>query len=345
MSKNKLTKRQERLVKVTYQRRLQPYDRKNTPRDAFSYQQSQDGVVVSRLGMHADVENAAGQIYRCNLRRTLTSLVAGDKVVWRTNNQQLSGINGIIESVYPRSSVLTRPNLYNGIKPIAANMDQIVIVAALFPEFSLNIIDRYLVACETTMVEPLIVLNKIDLLGPAYRAVVEKQIAIYPRIGYRVLLVSSRTGEGIKPFQEALTGRTSIFAGQSGAGKSSLLNMLRLPDQEKILVNVISEHSGLGQHTTTTARLYHFHHGGYLIDSPGVREFGLWDLEPRQIASGFVEFRNYLGTCKFRDCRHNIEPGCRIRSLVKSGVIPQERFDNYHRILNNITQIKTRKSF
>lgn len=162
-----------------------------------------------------------------------------------------------MEAVHERTSVLTRPDFYDGVKPIAANINQIVIVSAILPELSLNIIDRYLVACETLEVEPLIVLNKIDLLDAEARKLVDGMMDIYRKIGYRVLEVSSQTREGMAEFEQALAGRISIFAGQSGVGKSSLLNALLPPSEEQILVNQVSDVSGLGQHTTTAARLYH----------------------------------------------------------------------------------------
>lgn len=148
MSKNKLSKGQERRVQTNHQRRLQQRKRGAAQWDDQQLGEAQEGVVVSRFGMHADVEDAAGRIYRCNLRRTLKSLVTGDRVVWRAGSLQPSGVSGIVEAVHPRRSVLTRPDVYDGVKPIAANMDQIVIVSALLPELSLNIIDRYLVACD-----------------------------------------------------------------------------------------------------------------------------------------------------------------------------------------------------
>jgi len=146
-------------------------------------------------------------------------------------------------------------------------------------------------------------------------------------------------------FIAALAGRISIFAGQSGVGKSSLLNALLPPTENEILVNEVSDVSGLGQHTTTAARLYHFQHGGDVIDSPGVREFGLWHLEPEQITRSYVEFRDYIGGCKFRDCTHGSDPGCAIRQAVDNGDIAEERFDNYHRILESMADMKIRKSF
>ncbi|TKI08510.1 small ribosomal subunit biogenesis GTPase RsgA [Martelella alba] len=344
MSRNKLTKGQQRRVQANHQRRLSKDGRGDILDDA-PLGEAQEGIVISRLGMHADVEAPDGALHRCNIRRTLTSLVTGDRVVWRPGAETAAGISGIIEAVHPRRSVLTRPDYYDGIKPIAANMDQIVIVSAVLPELSLNMIDRYLVACETLEVEPLIVLNKVDLLESDNRRKVERQLAVYGGIGYRVILVSSHTGEGMAQLEAALTGRISIFAGQSGVGKSSLLNALLPAGQDTILVNAVSDNSGLGQHTTTAARLYHFCHGGQLIDSPGVREFGLWHLDPEQITQGFVEFRGFLGGCKFRDCRHDTDPGCAIRAAVERGDIASVRFENYHQILESMSQVKTRKSF
>jgi ribosome biogenesis GTPase len=342
VTKSKLSKGQQRRVQTNHQRRLTQTDKRKELDDSL-HGEPQDGVVISRFGMHADVEAADGSQHRCNIRRTIRSLVTGDRVVWRAGEN--TSVKGIVEAVHERTSVLTRPDFYDGVKPIAANIDQIVIVSAILPELSLNIIDRYLVACETVEVEPLIVLNKIDLLDDEGRKFVQGMMDIYRNINYRVLEVSSQTGEGMPEFEKALTDRISIFAGQSGVGKSSLLNALLPPDEKQILVNEVSDNSGLGQHTTTAARLYHFQHGGDVIDSPGVREFGLWHLAPEQITQGFVEFRPFLGYCKFRDCKHGSDPGCAIRDAVDRGEIAEERFDNYHRILESMEDVKTRKNF
>ena len=296
MSKNKLSKGQQRRVNANHQRRLKTSKEKPDYDDNL-FGEPDEGIVISRFGMHADVESADGDVHRCNIRRTIRSLVTGDRVVWRPGKPAAEGVNvkGIVEAVHERTSVLTRPDFYDGVKPIAANIDQIVIVSAILPELSLNIIDRYLVACETLQIEPIIVLNKIDLLDDEGMAFVNEQMDIYRNIGYRVLMVSSHTQDGLKPLEEALTGR--------------------IP------------------------------HGGDVIDSPGVREFGLWHLEPEQITQGFVEFHDYLGLCKYRDCKHDTDPGCAIREAVEEGKIAETRFENYHRILESMAQVKTRKNF
>ncbi len=348
MSKNKLSKGQQRRVSANHDRRLKQRADKPEPDDSL-FGEARDGVVISRFGMHADVEDADGSVHRCNIRRTIRSLVTGDRVLWRPGVQGGATVKGIVEAVHERTSVLTRPDFYDGVKPIAANINQIVIVSAILPELSLNIIDRYLVASETLDVEPLLVLNKTDLLDEEGQAFVDEQMAIYRQIGYRVVMVSSHRKQGLADLEAALIGRISIFAGQSGVGKSSLLNALlglELSANE-ILTNDVSDVSGLGQHTTTAARLYHFPTGGDIIDSPGVREFGLWHLEPEQITRGFVEFRKFLGYCKFRDCKHDTDPGCAIREAVEQGEIDVSRFDNYHRILDSMSdmQLKMRRSF
>ncbi|MGB9095444.1 small ribosomal subunit biogenesis GTPase RsgA [Erwinia sp.] len=348
MSKNKLSKGQQRRVSANHDRRLKQRADKPEPDDSL-FGEARDGVVISRFGMHADVEDADGSVHRCNIRRTIRSLVTGDRVLWRPGVEGSATVKGIVEAVHERTSVLTRPDFYDGVKPIAANLNQIVIVSAILPELSLNIIDRYLIASETLEVEPLLVLNKIDLLDEAGRKFVEEQMDIYRRIGYRVLMVSSHQKNGLQALEEALVGRISIFAGQSGVGKSSLLNTLlglQLGVNE-ILTNDVSDVSGLGQHTTTASRLYHFPQGGDVIDSPGVREFGLWHLEPEQITQGFVEFREFLGHCKFRDCKHDNDPGCALREAVENGKIDPARFESYHRILDSMSdmQLKTRRSF
>lgn len=341
VTKKKLSKNQQRRVSANHQRRLK-HSREDW--DDTTLGEYQEGLVISRFGQHADVEAADGTLHRCHIRRTILSLVTGDHVVWRLGTNQQGTIRGIVEAVHPRSSVLTRPDYYDGVKPIAANIDQVLIVSATLPELSLNIIDRYLVACETLNVTATIVLNKIDLLQSIQRHAIEQVMTIYSRLGYKVLFVSSLTQEGMDFLTESLVHQTSIFAGQSGVGKSSLLNALLPLNTHQATVGQLSDASNLGQHTTTAARLYHLPHGGDIIDSPGIREFGLWHLTAEQITHGFVEFRNYLGGCKFRDCKHDDDPGCALRAGLERGEIAQKRFDNYHQILRSMVQIQSNKN-
>ncbi len=343
MTKKKhLSNRQTDRIAGNQQKRLERLEKKAVKAEQqlqhTQLAEPEAGVVISRFGQHADVEDSQGQIERCNIRRTINSLVCGDEVVWRRSLQPQSGIQGVIEAVQERRSVLSRPDFYDGLKPVAANIDLLIIVSAVLPALSLNIIDRYLVAAEAMQIKPLLLLNKIDLLSVEQRALVEQQLETYRAIGYEILLLSAKTGEGMLQLDQYLQSGTSIFVGQSGVGKSSLVNNL-LPELQ-VVTQEVSDNSGLGQHTTTVARLYHLPDGGNLIDSPGIREFALWHLEPDEVLWGFKEFRPWLGRCKFRDCQHAEDPGCALHHAVEIGEISTERFDNYHKILLSMAQDK-----
>ena len=329
----KLTKGQARQIKANQSKKL----RKSTEKVQWQDEQlglAETGTVISRFGQHADVEDNEGKIFRCNLRRSIASLVCGDKVLWRKGKESQHSISGVIEAVHERNSVLSRPDVYDGVKPIAANISQILIVSSVLPAFNADIIDRYLVAAEQTGITPVILMNKIDLLDDSNRDVIEKQLSIYRDIGYQVTYVSNESGDGINELKQQLSQHTSVFVGQSGVGKSTLTNTL-MPDLG-VVTKIVSENSGLGQHTTTVARLYHFEEGGDLIDSPGIREFGLWHLSPEQVSNGFTEFDEYLGTCKFRDCKHQADPGCALIAAKDAGQIHPERLASFQRILASL---------
>lgn len=325
--KPKLSHRQKRQVAANRQKRLTGKHQQSSP-DLSSLLA---GRVVGRFGKQAAVQDNEGNTVRCHIRRTIESVVCGDEVLFARSEVPDENIGGVIEIVQDRRTVLTRPDFYDGVKPIAANIDQIIVVSSVKPELSLNIIDRYLVACEDTDIKPLLVLNKVELLSDEERSDVVASLAIYEELGYELLLTSCKSGEGIASLHERLRDKTSVFVGQSGVGKSSIINQV-LPDADE-LVGEISENSGLGTHTTTAAKLLPIPSGGDLIDSPGVREFALWHLPVERITWGFIEFRDYLGGCKFRDCKHLNDPGCIIREAVEEGKISQSRYDNYHKII------------
>lgn len=342
--RKKLTKGQVRRVRHNQNKRLK---QEQLPEwDDSMLGNAQTGLVISRFGQHADIEDTeTGVIHRCNLRRSIETLVSGDKVVWRAGIESMAGISGVVEAVEPRRSVLTRPDYYDGLKPVAANVDQMIIVSSVVPELSLNIIDRYLIVSELLDIQPLLLLNKVDLLDDELRSQYQEWLEIYTKLGYQVLFVSRETKEGIDELESLLKDKVNVFVGQSGVGKSSLVNAV-LPDlEEEIEEGEVSKNSGLGQHTTTAATLYHLPTGGDLIDSPGVREFGLWHLTPEEITNAFIEFRPYLNGCKFRDCKHLDDPGCIIREAVENGEINEIRFENYHRILESMTENKANRQF
>jgi ribosome biogenesis GTPase len=340
VKKKKLTKGQTRRIRDNHAKKLKKITEHWQDSDLG---EAESGIVISRFGQHADVEDAHHQIIRCNIRRTIESLVCGDRVIWRRSAIQQQGISGVIEAVEPRQSELARPDVYDGLKPIAANIDQIFVVSSPLPAFNTDIIDRYLVAAHQTGIDVIILLNKIDLLSAEQLSNIEQQLAIYRHIGYPVMLASSVSDKGIDALEQQLKDKTSIFVGQSGVGKSTLVN--RLIPELSVETNEVSDNSGLGQHTTTVARLYHFPQGGQLIDSPGIREFGLWHLTPEQVFDGFIEFEPYRGLCKFRDCKHLTDPGCALREAVEHNEITQQRFDSYHRIIESLSSNKLTSRF
>jgi ribosome biogenesis GTPase len=285
------------------------------------------GLVVINYGKNQLVEDTSGNIHRCVARRGLPQIVCGDAVEW----QQTGDGSGVIETLQPRRTVLYRADGNDIQRPLVANIDQLVIEAALEPALDYFLIDKYCIAAELAQTEPLIVINKADLLQDKDRVRIESLISEYRHIGYSTLLTSALKNTGIDFFTDSLADKTSIMVGQSGVGKSSLIKRL-LPDRE-IAVGKLSEASGLGKHTTTSTTLYHLPQGGHLIDSPGVRDFHLGKVDAGDLGHGFREFRPHLGQCKFNDCRHLSEPGCAIRAAVAEGAIHERRMQSYRRLL------------
>jgi len=285
------------------------------------------GLVIVNYGKNQLVEDASGDIYRCVARRGLPQIVCGDEVEWQPTGKSA----GVIETILPRRTVLLRADANNKSRPLVTNIDQVIIEAALEPALDYFLIDKYIVAADLAQAEPLIIINKSDLIRPEDRSRIEALISEYSTIGYTTLLTSAHENTGIEAFSNCLTGKTSILVGQSGVGKSSLIRRL-LPDRD-IAIGRLSAASGLGKHTTTSTTLYHLPHGGKLIDSPGVRDFHLGRIAGNELDNGFREFRPYLGHCRFNDCRHLSEPGCAINAAVADGHILKRRLESYRRLL------------
>lgn len=287
------------------------------------------GLLIANYGASVELEDEHGVLHRCVLRQNLPPMVVGDTVIWQRSQQ-----GGVVTARQPRRSELAKPDMHGQIKAVAANIDQILVVAAPAPEYSTDLIDQYLVAAELTGVSPCLIFNKIDLIDQASQATIDTILQRYRQIGYTVLTASTLANHGLQEVEQQLRGHTSVFVGQSGVGKSSLVRAF-IP-QQTITVGELSAHSGLGQHTTSTARLYHLPQGGALIDSPGVRDFRLWPVSEDILLGGFRDLAPYQGRCKFRDCSHRHEPGCALLEAEKRGEISSVRLQSYQRLASQM---------
>jgi len=285
----------------------------------------QNGLVVSRFGNQAEIEDEAGNLFRCHIRRSLQDLVSGDRVLWQEEFSTNKKVKGVVTKIKQRHSVLKRHIRYEGLKPVAANLDRVFVVTAPEPPYSSRILDRYLVAIELANIEAIILLNKSDRLNDYPD--LQTSLNIYREMGYQVITVSAHEQESFEELETALADHTSVFVGQSGVGKSSLVNAL-LPGIDTSVAQ-LSENSGLGTHTTTVSKLYHLATGGHLIDSPGIREFALAHIDKTELEHGFKDFAPYLGHCKFRNCRHISEPGCAVIAAANNNDIHPLRLQSY----------------
>ena len=293
------------------------------------------GRVIIRFGAELLVENTDTSLapVRCTAKRKFDTIVCGDFITWHSNEHG----NASVDDLLPRKNALTRPGYRGRPRTIAANIDQLVIVNSWLPETSWDLVDRYLIAAQQLQAEAIIVMNKSDLADKHANQEDWRAIQIYRDIGYEVLEMNALTGEGIAELQALMKDKTSIFSGRSGVGKSSIANII-LPETD-ITVGIISD-SGEGKHTTTTATLYQLPNGGYLIDSPGVRDYALGDISPLELSDGYIEFADYAENCRFNNCTHDHEPGCAVRQAVADGKISEERYKRYLQALKTLQEIK-----
>lgn len=335
MSKRKLNRRQRwRIEKIQSEKaqRLQKSEAQieSQEKDGQHYQ----GLVIARHGkqlevleMHPEKSHQSGNgetVYLCHIRANLPDMVVGDQLVWTKLVDNVSN-SGVIESLCERKSLLARKDKHGQDKIIAANVSQVFLVVACEPETPDLVIDRYLAACRLLGLAVKIIVNKSDLANndKLYQHLEEH----YASVVDAILPCSIHNTEQMLALQKRLQAQNSVFIGQSGVGKSSLVKTLL--GKHEIKTQGLSRRSGLGQHTTSTSRLYLLEHDACIIDSPGIRDFDLDDVNLEQLQQGFSEFSSIEIPCKFRDCSHSKEPGCQIRKAVEDGTISSLRYQNY----------------
>lgn len=283
-----------------------------------------NGLVSARRGRRFEVRDDAGPLRLCQPRRRLGPIVVGDRVTVRP----LGPGEGVIEAVDERGSVLARPGPAGRRRLIAANVDLILVVTALRPATPRRIVDRHLAGSEHLDISAALVLNKVDLHGEGPGA---PDLGPYRRLGYRVFETSALSGVGLEALGAALRGRVSALVGPSGTGKSSLVR--RLVPGADLAVGALSRRGGQGRHTTTVSTLHPLPGGGFVIDSPGMADFGEWTLPAERVADGFPEIRSYSGRCRFRNCLHLREPDCAVAAAPE---IDPERLASYRRMVEDL---------
>jgi ribosome biogenesis GTPase / thiamine phosphate phosphatase len=310
MNKRKLSLKQKERIKRNQDAFINP--------ECSSQGPIHEGLVISRHANVAEVEDESHNLVRCKLRQNLGSVVAGDHVKWCMDNNQ----QAVILSRLERHSVLGRPDKRGNIRPVAANVDKVLIVIAPKPAPSSLLIDSYLVAAETLKIPPVIIFNKSDL-SPTF-----KLLDTYRNIGYPIVETSCIDHEPLnnEALVQCLKNQVCVFVGQSGVGKSTLIKNLVPNSNPK--TSSISTAAKLGKHTTSNSTLYHLPFAGDIIDSPGIREFGLWHMDKEKITNGFIEVRPFIGKCKYKNCAHRNEPGCALKIAVAKGKLSPTRLSS-----------------
>jgi len=280
------------------------------------------GQIVAVFGRQYLVEFTGGEILSCVMRGKKGGAVCGDQVKIQRTTLGL----GVIETILPRSVLMYRSNAFRK-KLIAANITQIVIVVAAVPSFNEELINRCLAAAENQSIKALIVLNKTDLIEPTRAAATT--LSLYRELGYTLLQLSAKMD--VAPLLPYLQGHLSVLVGQSGMGKSTIINAL-IPAADRVTAE-ISIALDAGRHATTHARLYHLNKRSHVIDSPGIQEFGLHHINNTSLAWGFIEFHPYIGQCKFSDCLHISEPGCALAQAVQDRKIDIRRLGFYRKLI------------
>ena len=299
------------------------------------------GRVIKSTGSWYDVRDDAGQVVACRLRgkirldglRTTNPVAVGDLVNFEKERDKDTCV---IDKILPRSNVIVRKsvNLSKESHIIAANVDQAILVATIAqPRTSTGFIDRFTVTAEAYHIPVIIVFNKCDLYNEEQNAMAEELMKVYNSIGYHSFVISAKTGYNCERLISLMKDKISMFSGHSGVGKSALVN--RLDPDLNIRVGEISEVHEKGKHTTTFAQMYELCFGGYIIDTPGIKEFALYDMEKDTLAQRFPEMRAHMNDCRFNNCTHMHEPHCAIKEAVEQGIIADWRYENYCNMMDD----------
>lgn len=299
------------------------------------------GRVIKSTGSWYDVRNDDGEVVQCRLRgkirldglRTTNPVAVGD---WVNFERERDKDTCVIDKIMPRTNVIVRKsvNLSKESHVIASNVDQAILVATIAqPRTSTGFIDRFTVTAEAYHIPVVIVFNKCDLYNDEQNAAAEELMRVYNGIGYQSFVISAKTGYNCDRLKTIMKDKISMFSGHSGVGKSALVNRLD-PDLD-IRVGEISEVHEKGKHTTTFAQMYELGFGGYIIDTPGIKEFALFDMEKETLAQRFPEMRALMHDCRFNNCTHLHEPHCAIKTAVEEGVIADWRYENYCNMMDD----------